>query len=240
LDPLGGAKIILSNSQPVEGKIVIYYGNHRHIMPLTGRAVIYRKRLVEESKAIDMTFLRGLGFFRHAPGTVCTSKWTCRGEPWGTVCYWREDYCGEPLLLWFSYNIRRESDEWRPLKYGVEIDSTECHFGGRRYWFVCPLIVNGRACRRRCRAIYLGDSGYFGCRECQRLTYVSRRCHRDMVWELSHKYDDYLERVHKYRTPRGSKAKERRRRKLALVERQMIDGERLLDLRISAMIRKSY
>jgi hypothetical protein len=25
------------------------------------------------------------------------------------------------------------------------------------------------------------------CRECQRLTYMTRRDHRDMAWELSHK-----------------------------------------------------
>jgi len=195
-------------------------------MPLTGRAVYSRKALAENAKAIDMTFLRAKGFFDCTAGTNWTSSWTRRGEPWGTVSYWREDCHGEPFLFWLSYNFRKEGDDWHPLKYAVEMESTRCHFGGVRHWFICPLVLNGRPCRRRCRALYLGASEYFGCRECQRLTYQSRRNHRDKFWELCGKHDHYLEKAYsKYRTPRGRKAKARRCRMLALADHRRLYGE---------------
>lgn len=209
-----------------QARTVIDYGNPSQIMPLTGRAVRCRKALAESAKAIDMTFLRKKGFFTVAAGSNWTSSWTSRGEPSGTVSYWREDYLGEPIFLWFSYNVRKDGEEWRPVKYGIEIDSTQCQFGGQRYWFVCPLVVNGVACGRRCRALYLGGSDYFGCRECQRLTYESRRKHRDKFWELWGKHDAYMERTNtKYKPPRGRKAKGRRRRLSANAQQAMRYGD---------------
>ena len=48
----------------------------------------------------------------------------------------------------------------RPLGTEIEITSTPCHFGGRRYWFVCPI------CRRRCAILYP-----FICRICAKGRY---------------------------------------------------------------------
>jgi len=41
-----------------------------------------------------------------------------------------------------------------------------------RWWFICPLIVNGRPCRRRVAKLY-GNGRYFGCRTCKGLVYRS-------------------------------------------------------------------
>lgn len=51
---------------------------------------------------------------------------------------------------------------------------------GRRDWFIiCPLIVNGCACKRRCRKLYRPrNARYFGCRECHRLSYRKRNEYR--------------------------------------------------------------
>lgn len=57
--------------------------------------------------------------------------------------------------------------------YKVSLTTTPCHFGGIRYWFVCPLSVNGRYCGRRVGVLYKGN-GYFGCRHCFSLTYEAR------------------------------------------------------------------
>jgi hypothetical protein len=52
--------------------------------------------------------------------------------------------------------------------------STRPYFGGRRWWFVCPLIVRGIACNRRAGKLYLPPGAkYFGCRKCHDLTYES-------------------------------------------------------------------
>jgi hypothetical protein len=36
---------------------------------------------------------------------------------------------------------------------------------------------------------------YFGCRECHRLTYQSRRMHRDKIWEAYGKHREYIMRI---------------------------------------------
>jgi hypothetical protein len=56
----------------------------------------------------------------------------------------------------------------------VELTTTRPRFGGLRWWFVCPLLVSGRPCRRRVGKLYLPPRArYFGCRHCYDLTYTS-------------------------------------------------------------------
>jgi len=57
--------------------------------------------------------------------------------------------------------------------YEVVLTTTPCHFGGTRYWFVCPATYNQKPCCRRAEVLYkLGN--YFACRHCHNLTYKSR------------------------------------------------------------------
>ncbi len=61
------------------------------------------------------------------------------------------------------------------------------HFGGVRWWFVCPLVINGRLCRRCVQKLYLPPRGrYYGCRHCYNLTYTSsQESHKhDRWWKL--------------------------------------------------------
>jgi hypothetical protein len=58
-------------------------------------------------------------------------------------------------------------------QYRVRLQTTPC-FSGARWWFTCPLAVDGQACGRRVGKLYLPPGGkYFGCRRCYRLTYES-------------------------------------------------------------------
>jgi hypothetical protein len=62
------------------------------------------------------------------------------------------------------------------------IATTRPRFGGLRWWFVCPLTVNGRPCGRRVGKLYLPPAGrYFGCRHCHDLTYTSCQTHDKRV-----------------------------------------------------------
>ena len=62
--------------------------------------------------------------------------------------------------------------------YTVRLTTTRPYLGGLRWWFICPLIVNGEACNRRVAKLYLpGSARYFGCRHCHRLTYESVQKH---------------------------------------------------------------
>lgn len=49
----------------------------------------------------------------------------------------------------------------------VQLQPTDCNFGGVRWWFACP------ACERRCAKLYLRPSSAFQCRTCHDLTYQS-------------------------------------------------------------------
>jgi hypothetical protein len=52
----------------------------------------------------------------------------------------------------------------------------------KHFYFICPLVVNGRACRRRVAKLYLPPGGeYFGCRHCYNLTYESCKEHDNRV-----------------------------------------------------------
>ena len=172
---------------------------------------------------IDMSWLRGEGFFEGDAGKLWTASFTREGNPDGAVSYWRMDDARLPSRLVFEYNAQQQGGPWRALNYTVPIVQTCCHFGGLRHWFICPLVINGRPCERVCRCLYLsGNAEYFGCRECHRLTYQSRVLHRADGWESYGKHRVCVKRAQsKFKTPRGRKAKERRKHRLEIAHREM-------------------
>jgi len=84
-----------------------------------------------------------------------------------------------------------EGDPWVHLDYSlhgrtaafsVRLVTTSPPVGGVRWWFVCPLVVNGTPCRRRVSKLYLPPGAdFFGCRTCYRLTYRSVQTHNGRV-----------------------------------------------------------
>jgi hypothetical protein len=79
-----------------------------------------------------------------------------------------------PTGIKLSYTLHKWSGEDLDLDYVVRLTTTPLPWGGVRYWFVCPLIVNGIACNRRVAILYLPPGGnYYGCRHCYDLTYKS-------------------------------------------------------------------
>lgn len=73
------------------------------------------------------------------------------------------------LRLHYTFTERKED-----MDYHVILQTTPCHYGGCRWWFLCPLSKNGRSCLRRVAKLYLPPGGiYFGCRHCYELTYTS-------------------------------------------------------------------
>lgn len=63
--------------------------------------------------------------------------------------------------LTVSYRRNGEDVEQR-----IATDTTPCHYGGERTWFVCPF------CRKRVALLYL--SRQVACRQCFRMTYPSQ------------------------------------------------------------------
>jgi hypothetical protein len=66
-----------------------------------------------------------------------------------------------------QYTLTRTGER---LDYRVELVSTSPHYGGLRWWFLCPL----RGCPRRVRKLY-STGKYYACRHCSQLNYQSQR-----------------------------------------------------------------
>lgn len=106
---------------------------------------------------------------------------TATGERTASVGYSREVQ-EDQVILRLSYTTTRRDDEKLDIEERVELQTTPSAVGNVRWWFTCPLIVNGRSCGRRVGKLYLPPaSRYFGCRHCHDLTYTS--C------QESHRYD---------------------------------------------------
>jgi hypothetical protein len=82
-----------------------------------------------------------------------------------------------PPWLRLQYTFTERQDH---LDYRVGLTVTRPHFGGLRWWFICPLVVNRRPCGRRVGKLYLSGR-YFGCRHCHNLTYTSCQKHDKRV-----------------------------------------------------------
>jgi hypothetical protein len=68
------------------------------------------------------------------------------------------------------------TDTGDALDYRVDLTATPLPWGGVKWWFLCPLIVDGTHCGRRVAKLYHPPGGrYYGCRHCHKLTYTSSR-----------------------------------------------------------------
>lgn len=75
------------------------------------------------------------------------------------------------------------SGEKKDFDYKIPLTTTPCRYGGKRYWFICPMSRNDMYCGKRVGTIYK-NGDYFACRHCYNLTYVSRNAsirHRGFV-----------------------------------------------------------
>lgn len=81
---------------------------------------------------------------------------------------------GGDYIRFYYTQTNWDTGEKKDFDYKVKLTTTYCNYGGKRYWFICPLIRNGVYCGRRVGVLYkAGD--YFGCRHCHDLTYSSKK-----------------------------------------------------------------
>jgi hypothetical protein len=79
---------------------------------------------------------------------------------------------GRQVILIFR--VREGDGEWQDVQEPIVLTWTPCRYGGQRPWFLCPGVVNGRACGRRVAILY-GAGRYFLCWRCYDLSYESQR-----------------------------------------------------------------
>ena len=148
-----------------------------------------RATTVEESLALSLNPLR-TGLNAVANGTAArwggTLQWSARGEVTAALSYFIERRGSGPIVR-PVYTRKRRDGERIAHDDRVRVVATQSHYGGRRWWWLCPLVVNGIPCRRRVGKLYLPPDGqYFGCRHCHRLTYASSQESRKLTGIAGH------------------------------------------------------
>ena len=120
------------------------------------------KQTTSGSYSIDIRQLFREG--SHLLGQSAKWKWSINGKPVASVgvLITYGDVC-------ITYRHETHKDYWSDVAYTVDLEWTDCHYGGQRPWFQCP----NRFCSKRVAILYIGDS--IGCRQCRGLVYESQR-----------------------------------------------------------------
>jgi hypothetical protein len=136
------------------------------------RDFVDAKTTVEDCRSLDIALWAREGLT--GPGAIRSGVWQWSDSRTGAVASsigYSIDMTDPHVRLQYTF-----SEAGERLDYRVDLVSTSPHYGGLRWWFVCPETVGGRACPRRVRKLYLPPGGrYFACRHCCQLSYTSQR-----------------------------------------------------------------
>lgn len=131
------------------------------------------RSIAEDTNRLSVFFLKKHGYLPQAESERFGGiKWT-RGEWENSVNFWVVTK-NEGGYVELSYTVTNHwTDEKLDIKHKVPLITTPCNYGGKRYWFRCPLIKNGIYCGRRVGVIYSVDN-WFGCRYCADIAYQAQ------------------------------------------------------------------
>jgi hypothetical protein len=130
-----------------------------------------KKATVEGSLVLTASSLvrkRALVAGAWTSGSWC---WTYDGDdkPHATISY--EADLTDQGNVWLRLHYQASGE---PVDYKVRLVTTTPHYGGLRWWFICPLVRRDGGPPRRVAKLYLPPGGkYFGSRESHGLTYRS-------------------------------------------------------------------
>lgn len=155
---------------------------NEHFFP--GRPKSSTRSVTDECLVLSIRAFKRDGVLEKGSNQTWSSEWKNRnGEVTSRLSFQVVAGSLSNFALIFDYTLTDPSNGAKiPTNFRVELVATPCRFGGRRYWFVCPLITNSSPCRRRVGCLFLPPGGrYFGCRHCYNLTY---RCQKEHNKEL--------------------------------------------------------
>src|SRR5262245_26261496 len=107
-----------------------------------------KKTVTEDCRSLDANRWTREGILK--AGTWQSGSWAwfrdaARTKRTSTIGY-EVNTEAEPPWLRLYYTITATGEA---LDYRIALVSTRPRFGGLRWWFVCPLVVNGWECGRR-------------------------------------------------------------------------------------------
>jgi hypothetical protein len=138
------------------------------------------KSIAEQSNSLSIFWLRKNGFLNkersyQSGGITWTYgygdnkssiNFTIITDNWGTT--------EENSYINLRYTqTSRSTGEKEDMDYKIELVTTPCRYGGKRYWFICPLNKNGKYCGRRVGVIF-SIGKWFGCRHCGEIAYAKQ------------------------------------------------------------------
>ena len=139
-----------------------------------GRYYWNKKDVAEDCRSISVAFLRKHDYFCGYKSGGMT--WTRNNQEVASIGITVSTMDDDGEYIQFRYTTTDGSTgEKAEYDYKVPLTTTPCHFGGVRYWFICPLISHGKRCGRRAGTLYkVPGASHYGCRHCYHLTYESR------------------------------------------------------------------
>lgn len=128
------------------------------------------KDTCDSRRSFDIRFLQKHGYFND-------------GIHNGTL-WWRNEFAENSISIyttindhasWLTLNYKWHKDDISKvdMNYTVQLTTTPCHLGGKRWWFICPLSRSGVPCGRRAAKLYQFGR-WFGCRICGDFAYDSQ------------------------------------------------------------------
>jgi hypothetical protein len=143
-----------------------------------------KKMTVEESLSVDVRESARDGLLKVGTRGIFSWEHSITGQELASVDF-ATSLSAEGDHI-FSLSFHRHGSE--EIVTTIPLQITHPHFGGSRWWFTCPLSVDGTACNQRVAKVYLPPGQrYFGCRDCHDLTYQSR--------QEKHRHEGVLERA---------------------------------------------
>jgi hypothetical protein len=132
-----------------------------------------KKSIVEDCRSLDANRWMREGILKAGiwqSGSSCWYRDAERKQIASTISY-ELDTAGLAPWVRLAYTFTKSGEDF---DCKIRLTVTRPHFGGQRWWFICPLGVNGRPCGRRVGKLYLPPGArYYGCRRCYGLTYRS-------------------------------------------------------------------
>jgi len=130
------------------------------------------RQSTEQSNALHISWLKKQGALSggFSSGGI---TWTSVGGDKSSIGYSIEIGENENSIILRYTQTDRWSGEKSDLDYKIQLVSTPCNYGGKRYWFICPLSKNGKYCGRRVGVLYLIGK-YYGCRHCGNIAYQAQ------------------------------------------------------------------
>ena len=160
-----------------------------------GRYYWDKKDTVEDCRSVSISFLKRHDYFCGSRSGRIVWK-NSDDEEVGSIGVVVSVMDGDNYArLYYTITDLSKGDETE-YDYKIKLTTTPCHFGGIRYWFICPLSVGSVPCGRRVAKLYRApNADYYGCRHCYDLTYQSRNDNRRGTWGLIGYYLNRAEKL---------------------------------------------